>query len=382
MTGCASILNPAEEVPKNVVVKTASGEIANQALLNISIQRFSPGKLPEDKEDRRGLTQQIRDAESRYMPIHLKYTLQRSGYWGNVRVVPDENIGSDVLVQGEIMHSDGESIEVKIKVKDALNQLWFEKLYQETVVYSDNVITEQEKKDIFQNLYNQITNDIIEYREKLTTEQVGHIQQASELRFAQFMAPDVFSGYLNETKDGQINIVRLPSVNDPMMQRVKLVRSRDELLVDTINNYYDIYYSDMWESYENWRKFRSEELETIREIERKALTQKLLGAAAIIGAIALGASSNEDVRDRTGVLRTVMVAGGAYGLYSGFKTSKETEINKEAVEELGASFTTEVEPMTVEVKGKAVKLTGSAEQQYTKWRGLLTKIYKKETGFD
>ena len=166
-----------------------------------------------------------------------------------------------------------------------------------------------------------------------------------------------------------------------MIKRVQSIKARDELLIDTINNYYDIYYSDVWESYDNWRKYRSEEMQSMREIERKALTQKIIGAAAIIGAIALSASGNSEIRDRTGALRTVMLAGGTYSLVSGFKTSKETEINKEVIEELGGSFSMEVEPIEIDVKGKTMKLTGSAEQQYSKWRSLLKEIYKQETGF-
>jgi len=76
-----------------------------------------------------------------------------------------------------------------------------------------------------------------------------------------------------------------------------------------------------------------------------------------------------------------MIAGGGYSIYKGFETSKESEINKEAIEELGESFSTEIEPLVIDVDGKTTKLTGSAEQQYTKWKKLLNKIYHKETGF-
>jgi len=383
LTACSSIPNPYNfgEVPDKVEAITAKNEMSNADLLDVSIKLFEPGKIPEDEDDRRGLSQEIRNAEARYMPIHLKYTMQRSGYWGNVRVVPDDNEGSEVLVKGSILESDGESIKVKIEVTDASNNKWFEKTYKETVSIDEIANTEPQKVDIFQDLYNEISNDIIEYRQKLNAQELRRIKETAELRFAAFMAPQTFNHYLKKTNNNEYQISRLPAVNDPMMKRVQSIESRDELLVDTINNYYDIYYNDMWESYENWRQFRSEEMDTIREIDRKALTQKVLGAAAIIGAIALGASSNDSVRDRTGALRTVMIAGGAYALASGFKTSKETEINKEAIEELGASFTSEVEPMLVEVKGKTMKLSGSAEQQYGKWRNLLKEIYIEETGF-
>ncbi len=87
---------------------------------------FDPGKLPEDEDedDRRGLSEEIRKAEARYMPIHLKYTMQRTGYWGNVRVVPGENEGSEIQIEGKILESNGEEIKVAIRVSDATNKLW------------------------------------------------------------------------------------------------------------------------------------------------------------------------------------------------------------------------------------------------------------------
>ena len=195
------------------------------------------------------------------------------------------------------------------------------------------------------------------------------------------MAPELYSDYIKKENNGLYKLYRLPSADDPMIRRIRSIKTRDEMLVDTINNYYDIYYTDMWESYDNWRRFRSEELETIRDIENKALAQKIIGIAAIVGAIALGASSNSDVVNRTGALRTVMIAGGGYALYSGIQTSKESEINKEAIEELGESFAIEVEPIVIDIDGKTTKLTGSADQQYSKWKYLLKEIYHKETGF-
>ena len=378
--GCSSMHY--DDVKHGVVSVVTQHELKDEQLLDVSIEIFDPGKLPEDQDDRQGLSEEIRKSEARYMPIHLKYTIQRTGYWGNVRVVPGNNEGSEVQISGKILQSNGEDISIKIKVLDASGHLWFENDYSQTVTLDERGQTEPEKRDSFQDIYNQISNDLIEYRRKMSQKEITQINQIAELRFANYMAPQTFSKYLKKDKQGHYQLLRLPAENDSMIKRVKSIKARDDLLLDTINSYYDIYYSDMWESYDNWRKFRSEEMTTIRKIDRKALTQKIIGAAAIVGAIALGASSNQDVRDRTGVLRSVMVAGGGYALYQGFQTSKETEINKESIEELGSSFSSEVEPMVIDIEGKTTRLNGSAEQQYAQWKQLLRKIYQQETGFD
>jgi hypothetical protein len=41
-----------------------------------------------------------------------------------------------------------------------------------------------------------------------------------------------------------------------------------------------------------------------------------------------------------------------------------------------------MEPMTMDFQGKQYELTGSAEEQFKRWRELLRQIYFAETGFD
>ena len=91
-----------------------------------------PAILPESEDERRGLSPEIRSAEARFFPIHLKYTMQGTGYWGTVRVVPDDDNGTDLLVRGHLDYSDGESCAVTVEVLDARNRLWFRKTYAET----------------------------------------------------------------------------------------------------------------------------------------------------------------------------------------------------------------------------------------------------------
>ncbi|MCK5538739.1 MAG: hypothetical protein KAI79_18080 [Bacteroidales bacterium] len=382
LNACSTINNSIKQDVKPIMVQH---EIAENQLLNVSIQKFESGELPKNKEKRRGLSEEIRNSEARYIPIHLKYTLQKTGYWGNVSVLPDisdpqQNAGSEIIVKGKILNSDGERIALHVDVFDASNKKWFSKTYKETVTAENNIKTEIRKKDRFQNLYNQISNDIIKYRQKLSLADIKKIKDIAELRFANSMAPDTFSNYLGKDKNNLFYLKKLPADNDSMLQRVNTIKIREEMLVDTINNYYNLYYSDLWDSYENWRQYRSEELDTIRDLNNKALAQQLLGAAAIVGAIALGAS-NSGYEYNTGALESVMIAGGAYAIKAGFDTRKETNINKDAIEELDISFETEAEPILVDVNGKTMTLTGNANQQYKKWRALLSKIYREETSF-
>ena len=378
LSGCSSI--PGNQVAEQVAPLMPMKDLHDSELLNVSIQVFHPGELPQDESKRRGLTPEIREAESRFAPIHLKHTLQRTGYWGVVRVVPDTDVGAEVTVKGRIEMSDGESMVLNIEVTDARNAVWFRKIYAETTRPEEHVGTEPENEDAFQDLFNSIANDLAYYRNSLHPNDIQEIRQIASLKYAQFMSPEAFDGYLAITPEGRIIIRRLPAQQDPMLQRVAAIKSRDEMLVDTINDYYDLYYNDLWDPYADWRKYRQEEVATLRRLEREALTQQLLGATAIIGAIALGASVDYETAVRTQPLQQVMIAGGSYSVYSGYQKSQQAQINRDTIEELGVSFSAEAEPLVISIEGQTVKLTGSAEQKYIQWRGLLKQIYAQETG--
>ncbi len=378
-SGCASV--PGNQVAEQVAPVLPRSELSDPELLNVSINIFDPGELPQAPKDRQGLSAEIRKAEARFIPIHLKHTLQGTGYWGAVRVVPDSDIGAELTLNGKIELSDGESVVVNIEVVDSRNVVWFRKVYAETARPEEHDGVEPEKEDTFQDLFNSIANDLAIFRNTLGLAEISEIRRVAMLKYAQFMSPDSFTGYLAITPAGKLFVQRLPALNDPMFERVEKIKVRDEMLVDTINDYYDMYYNDLWQPYADWRKFRQEEVSTLREIEREALAKQILGITAIAGAIALGATGDYETAVRTQPLQQVLIAGGAYSMYSGYQKRQEGALNKEAIEELGLSFGAEAEPLVMQVEGQAVRLTGSAEEQYVQWRAMLKDIYAQETGF-
>jgi hypothetical protein len=377
VAGC-STLGPQRDVSGPVALNRSPGEIPENRLLDVWVEVFDPGQLPANSKDATGLSMDIREAEARYMPEQLRDTMERTGYWGAVRMVPRGTEGADVLVSGKILVSDGEQLKLQISAQDATGRWWFQSVYQAevpAVVYQSTVA----RGEPFQSLYNAIANDLAKFRGRLAVEDIRNIRQVAELRFAADLAPDAFSGYLQRSASGEYTIVHLPSDDDPMYRRVQAIRERDFLLIDTLNGHFDNFYREMEQPYTDWRKARSEESAALREIERDALKRKLLGVAAIAGAIAIEATGNGN--SATGsVLRDTMVLGGVYAIKTGFDKDSETEIHRDAIEELGQSFASEAQPLVVDVEGETHELTGSAEVQYTRWRGLLKQIYTVETG--
>ena len=76
----------------------------------------------------------------------------------------------------------------------------------------------------------------------------------------------------------------------------------------------------------------------------------------------------------------VAMIGGIAAIQKGFSNSEEAKMHVEALRELGNSFDSEVAPLLVDVQGEIVRLTGSVEDQYAKWRNLLRDVFVSETG--
>ena len=373
LSGCASFSNKVADGVKPIV---ATQELDSSELLDVAIVVFDSEELTDKEIRELGLSEEIRRAEERFIPIHLKYTMQRTGHWGAVRVVPAEN-AAHVQVRGTIIRSDGEQLSLDIEAYDSRGVSWFENSYSEELGLVDFHGTSPGEKDPFQDLYNTIANDLVEHRSQLTPDAIREIQQISELRTAQDMARDAFAGHLSRNEEGRYSVIRLPVESDPMLKRVRAVQVRDDMLLDTINGYYEIYYNDLWQPYGDWRKLYNEELAALYEVKKQALTRQLFGLASIIGGVALSTGNNSLSSSN---LPGVMVMGGAAAIYSGFQKQEETKIHRDVIEELSLSFSSEAEPLVVEVVGETVRLTGSAEEQYQKWRAMLQQIYASETG--
>lgn len=374
LNACATY-NAHEVGPTSII--QAQEETPEEELLDVGIAVFQTDELTEEKAKEEGTHPDIRKAERHFIPYHLKNTLQQTSHWGAVRVMPVETPDVDLLLRGEILESNGEHLVLRVEVIDAAGHTWFRKAYEEEAkkgFYKDNVPGE---KDAFQDLYNAIANDMAAYKKELSQEELRNIRRISRLRFAAGFAPDAFGDYLVKDKEEKVTINRLPADDDPMMARLLQVRDRDHMYVDTLNEYYDGFYNQMWPDYEEWRKANLTEQIAIRKIKRDAYIRQATGALMMALAIALAAGG---VDNSHAVQEGLLLGGGAI-LYNGINISKQAEIHRVAIQELSESFGNEMKPVVMEFQGKKYELTGPAEEQYRHWRELLREIYYEETGF-
>lgn len=373
-TGCVvSETRPVEYTP----AKTAQVEVPVEQRLAITIVELDPG-LPESEEaaeEKIGVPADVRRAESRYIAFHMKETLEQTAQWGPVRVVPADRNGSELTMTGEILHSDGEKLALDIRVTDASGRVWLDRKFEsraDSGTYSDGEVM---NRDPFQNVYNDVANALLAVRAGLTSEELVRVRQIAELRFAGELAPTAFGDHVQEQRRGGYQVVRLPADGDPMIMRMRAIRERDLLFVDTLNEYYAGFYRDMEEPYDSWRKYSYDEAIALRELKAAARWRKLVGAAAVVGSVMMESES------RTGDLaQDVMLIGGIELFRQGIQISKEAKMQADVLAELGTSFGQEIQPAVVDVAGETRRLEGSASTQYAEWRKLLREIYEAETG--
>ena len=373
LSGCATYQ---ENVTPTQIMR-AQQEIPEDQLMDVGIHTFESEELPQKEAEAEGTSNEIRKAEGHFMSYHLKNTLQQSGHWGAVRVIPTETDSIDLFVKGKIEASNGEHLTLDIEVVDAAGRIWVAKKYKKAATRFSYTGNRPGEKDAYQDLYNSIANDMADFKKKLTADDIKRIRAIAQLKFAKAFAPDAFDGYLAKGKKDETKIKRLPAADDPMMARLLKIREREYMFIDTLNEQYEAFYNEMWPSYENWRQLNMTENKARREIKSKALKQQLIGALLIAGAIAAGSSNSGSMA----AVQTSMIIIGSQVLINGFNVSKEAEIHEAAIQELSESFSSEMQPVVMEFEGRQYELTGSAEEQFKQWRALLRKIYFAETGF-
>ena len=363
---------------QRISAERATAEVAEDELLDVGVRLFDPN-VPESEQEqeKRRIFPEVRKAESRYIPVLIRDTLESTGQWGQVRVLPRDGTGMDVFVDGKIIESDGRELRLDVVVTDAVGRTWLRKTYEgqaDTRAYKDVV---SKPRDPFENVYNTLANDLLAARRALSREQRVQLRQVSDLRFAADLAPYAFGGYLARDRKGLYSPTRLPAEDDPVVQRMQRVRERDYALVDTLNEYYASFADGVDDPYTNWRKYNYEELEAESQAKREALTRQVLGAVAVVGGIMAGQETNSSAGSAAA---TAAVLGGMYAFKSGLDQRAEVKIHAESLKQLGESFQSEVQPMVIDVEGRTLELKGSAEQQYAEWRQLLRELYEDETG--
>jgi hypothetical protein len=265
-------------------------------------------------------------------------------------VLPEPDDSTELLITGRIEQSDGSTLSITVTAGDSSGRAWLSQTYTATAAEDAFQAAQRRSRRPFQNLYNEIANDLLAFRLSLSSTDLQTIRRVAELRYAGALAPDAFGDFLNVDEQGFYSVRRLPAHNDPMLNRIQRIREQEYLFIDTADDQFAELYTEMTPVYDLWRQFQREQM-----LYRTAHDARL---------------ANRD-KPKRGTYQAYKQS------YNGFKWAK---IQGQEMKLLAQGFNNEIAPTSMEIEGTVVKLNGSLDQRYREWRRILREIYNLETG--
>ena len=358
--------------------KQLAKSFAEEELLDIGISVFEEN-VPEDFDERieQIISPEIRRAEAQYIPYIAKNLIQSSGNWGAVRVVPRPSLAVDVILSGKIIESTGESLVLEITVLDATGRFWYTKTY--TALASKYAYEESFPKDVdaFQSIYKEIADDLLDHRLTLSKADVERIRVVAEMRFAQSFSQDAFGDHVKQDEQGEHQLLRLPSEEDPMLVGIRKVREREYLFIDTIDEYYANFQRNVYPTYQVWRKSSYVDTITYKKLQTQAKNRIVGGAIGLVGSVGTIYASDDWAADTSGIAGVI---GSATVISGAILKKNEAEQYAERLRELAGETERELVPTTIQLENRTVRLQGSVDEQYTELRKVLSDLYFEELG--
>ena len=377
LSGCATTTGGYAVGPRQGAETVVSGspEEITSRQLNILVPVFAPN-IPKNSDDykKKGIWPELRRAEANRFSVQMRDALADTGAFGAVRVSPDDTATAHLYVQGKILQSNGEDIHLSVSVTDISGKRLLRKTYKHRV--SEYTFNDPRNKgaDVYEPIFSKVAKDVVKLTKKLKTKYITQLNGIEEMRFAESFSPDYFSGYIS-SRSKRTKLVGFPSDDDPMLQRVRSLRVRDQMFIDNIQVDYDDFRHAMNADYSTWQKQAFYESKAAREAKAAASAQMFVGILAVAaGASAASNSNSSGGYDRGLALATVGVASIA----SGVQKSKDSKAHLESLSEIGQSLNIQLAPKVIEMEDRTIELTGTASEQYTSWRAYLREIYLSE----
>ncbi len=350
--------------------------------IDVIIPVFDPG-LPEDEADYEdeNIWPELRRAEANRFAYKLKEELDKTGQFGSVRVTPDKSATGELYILGRIEESNGEEVEISIKAIDIRGREWLDQTYEHEVSEAFHKSIRNGGRDSYDPVFEEVAEKVNKIYVEKNPKIMEDLTFVSDLRFGANYLDSAFIQYF-EVDGDQYKLVSKPSDDDPMFQRVKALRVRDQLFYDNLQNNYAAFSAQMNDSYLMWQEQSLLEIQAERSANRKAIGQAIGGVALIglgvLSAVA-GASSNSNAAQAAGAMGAILGGvGGAVLISESFKTSEEAKVHRDSLNELGRSVDLELAPQVITFEKESVELTGNVKEQSRQWRKFLQRLYTEE----
>ena len=339
--------------------------------------RYHGGQQAQSDTVNLGIWPELRRAESTRFALNMKTALEDTKAFGAVRVVPSPVVTADFYVQGKIINSNGEDVEIEITAYDISGRKWFTKSFSHRVDEKFYSTFRNKGKDSYEPVFKKAADYIVEQLKKQDENYLRSLPPLKQIRFASSLSEETFAKYM--ARDGnRVKLVAFPAESDPMLQRINVIRVRDQLFTDRMQAHYMEFNSKLNESYLVWQERTLPEAKAARKAKKASSMKTFLGALAI--GLAVAGASRDDYSYDSGTRAATAAAlvGGVLAIRSGLQDNAESRVHLDALNELGESLDLELGPQVVEFEDETEQLVGNASEQYLQWIEFLRKIYELE----
>ncbi|MDE0646409.1 MAG: hypothetical protein OXH84_09300 [Gammaproteobacteria bacterium] len=359
--------------------KKASQDVPEEELLDVGVLVLD-ANIPEYYDDivAENITPEVRRAEANYIANYLKEYLQSTGNWGAVRVVPRLSNAVDIVVVGAIIHSDGERQVIDFGVRDSRGVIWFEKTYKTLAskyAYDPEV---PDNIDPFQTTYRKLADSMLDYMEALSSDEKQEIRTVSKMRFAREITPEAFGDYLSFSEEGEVELLRLPANDDPVMDKVEQIRDREYLFIDTLDEYYSNFASKVKDPLSSWRQQTYDVAIALREDRNKARVRLIAGISMVLSGAVMQRSSDtlKEYAGYTGVI------GGSTEVLGSIANRANIRLLTSRLQEIGLGASEAISPYAIELENATYSLEGTVDEQFDQLKELLREQYYDDLGVE
>jgi len=359
------------------LVKQSAGVSSRPAVpLSVVIPVLDPN-IPDDPNEyaAKSIWPELRRAEANRFAVKLRDSLADTEAFGSVRVSPDKTATAHLYVNAKILTSNGEDIEIAVRLVDISGKSLMTKTYKHRVTEYEFEDPRLAGKDLYSTVFELAAKDIAKVARKQKPKRIAELNAIEEMRFAETFSPDYFSNYIRTSSSGKTKLMSLPADDDVMLNRVKSLRIKDQMFVDNMQVDYENFRNDMNEDYILWQKQAFTESKAAREAASAASAKMFMGFLSVVAGAAIANNSGSSLGNYGGA--AIAVAGIAT-IADGIQDSKEATAHRESLSEMGRSLNIQLAPQVMEMEDRTLELRGNAVEQYTAWRAYLLDVYNKE----
>jgi len=398
--GAAKEVRKVKEQVQSEAQRSAWADLYTGPRLDLVIPVIDAG-LPSDPAtwEKKGIWPELRRAEAVWYSKKLALAIEKTGIFNSVLVVPDTAISSDLYLMGELKMSNGEDLEIELKLfattgKELLKK-WKLKARVSEDWYAD---PRTQNSDPFESSYNSAANKIVatlmeiakkdlkvrkrnakhiakNKLQRVKPESLEEIKLVRAALYGAALSEEEFSDVMkSKGKKGNkvTSLTYIPDMEQESWRRVNSIISADGKFNRMMDDSYLDLTDSMKDSYQIWQK----DAYPIAKAQREA---KQAANAALFGAI-LGAAVAGTLANNSGSTAGKVAAAGAAAasiaaLSKSFKERKESKQQAAQLNELGNSVSATVSPKVISMENREVELTRTASEQQSQWSQLLRELY-------